>query len=48
VPTTKIKVTLFIRRQQVEELKKIAAARDVSLASLVREGIDIILKRKSK
>jgi len=44
----KVKTALYIRYEQLKRLKKIAAARDVSVASLVREGIDWVINKYSR
>jgi hypothetical protein len=44
---SKIKTALYVRPDQLKTLRKIAEAQDVSLARLVREGIDLVIKKYS-
>jgi hypothetical protein len=41
----KVKTAIFLRAEQIEQLRKIAAGRDVSMSQLIREGIDTVLKK---
>jgi len=42
----KIKTALWIGADQWKRLQKMADSRDVSVAQLVREAIDLLLKNK--
>jgi hypothetical protein len=44
----KIKTALFLSPHQIKSLKQIAQKQDVSMARLVREGADLVIKKYTK
>ncbi len=43
-----VSVTLHLERPQIERLREIAEAKDVSVASLIRKAVDGFLRRRRK
>jgi hypothetical protein len=44
----KIKTVLYLRDDQMEDLRKLAQRLDRSASSLIRDGVDLILKQFKK
>lgn len=44
----KVKTALYLKAQQVKDLKAISEADDVAVSQLVREGIDMVIDRRKK
>jgi hypothetical protein len=42
----KVKTVLYLRKDQMDALRKLAKKLDRSASSLIRDGIDLVLKKR--